>query len=348
MGKKVVLSVIVPIYNGELYLDSLIKMICQQGFESFELILVDDGSTDGTYEKCKQYMQKYEWIQVIHTENQGVSHARNTGIEAASGEWIQFLDVDDKFYRDMFCDFYQSAQTEQPELIVCSCIRKNLEIGSAENCGPKKDRVLDEKNWKYIFYDLEMEVRYWLLDYIWNKWYRNDIIKQYGLRFECSLSLGEDFVFNTQYFQYVQRAVLLKRVYYQYLVGTNGLASRFSPKPWIGRMKLYEAQKNLYTVLGIWDSQKENTQIQAGQIAFGDIRTINRKNCFYTDSEKVQFVQDMIKSEQFSFLLCYLKQKKSILFQIYYYVCLTRNASLISKLIKMEKIIQERKLTRKE
>lgn len=348
MGKKVLLSVIVPIYNGEPYLDSLIKMICQQGFDSFELILVDDGSTDGTYEKSRQYMQKYEWIQVIHTENQGVSHARNTGIEAASGEWIQFLDVDDKIYKDMFCDFYESAKKEQPELIICSCIRKNLEMGSTVNCGPKKDKVLNEKDWKYMFYDLEMEVRYWLLDYIWNKWYRNDIIKEYGLYFEESLSLGEDFVFNTQYFQYVQKAVLLKRVYYQYLVGATGLASRFLAEPWIGRMKLYEAQKNLYSALGIWDSQKENLQIQAGQIAFGDIRTINRKNCFYTDMQKKQFVENMIESEQFSFLLCYLKKKKSVLFQIYYYVCLTKNASLILKLINLEKTIQERKIVRKE
>ena len=108
MDQRIVLSVIIPVYNGERYLQRMITMLEKQTFQNFEVLFIDDGSTDNTYQLCRQYAKSNPYINVVHVENQGVSHARNIGIEAAKGEWIQFIDVDDIIHQDMFLTFYEN------------------------------------------------------------------------------------------------------------------------------------------------------------------------------------------------------------------------------------------------
>ena len=88
-------TVVIPVYNVEKYLKKCVDSVITQNFNDFEIILVDDGSTDNSGVLCDDYASKYEFISVIHQENKGLGGARNTGIEAANGEYILFLDSDD-------------------------------------------------------------------------------------------------------------------------------------------------------------------------------------------------------------------------------------------------------------
>ena len=103
------ISVIVPIYNSEKYLDNTIKSIINQTYKNLEIILVDDGSTDKSYEICKKYQKKDNRIKLFHQKNKGVSFARNIGIENSNGEFLTFLDSDDlidkKMYEKLFNAF---------------------------------------------------------------------------------------------------------------------------------------------------------------------------------------------------------------------------------------------------
>ena len=96
------ISVIVPVYNVEKYLDDCIESIVSQSYTNFELILVDDGSPDNCPKKCDGWAKKDKRIKVIHKENGGVSSARNAGIDAASGEFIMFIDSDDTIRQGCF------------------------------------------------------------------------------------------------------------------------------------------------------------------------------------------------------------------------------------------------------
>ena len=89
------ISVIVPVYNVEPYLRKSINSLVEQTYSNLEIILVDDGSTDGSEAICDEYADRYPHIKVIHQKNAGQSAARNAGIEMAAGEWIAFLDSDD-------------------------------------------------------------------------------------------------------------------------------------------------------------------------------------------------------------------------------------------------------------
>ena len=88
-------SIIVPVYNKKTYIETCLKNIARQSYTKFEVIIVDDGSTDGSSTLCDRYAKEYNWLKVIHTSNHGVSAARNTGMEISKGEWISFVDVDD-------------------------------------------------------------------------------------------------------------------------------------------------------------------------------------------------------------------------------------------------------------
>ena len=99
---KELISVIVPVYNCEKYIEICIRSVLQQTYTNLELILVDDGSTDGSGKVCDQYVDQDTRVKVIHKENGGVSSARNRGIENAVGDWYSFVDADDFIDKDMY------------------------------------------------------------------------------------------------------------------------------------------------------------------------------------------------------------------------------------------------------
>lgn len=109
------ISVIVPVYNTEQYLEQCIDSILDSAFEDFELILIDDGSDDGSTEICRRYCEKDRRIKVIVQEHAGVSAARNRGIEKCSGEWVVFVDSDDSILND----FFTWVSQENTNTVIC-------------------------------------------------------------------------------------------------------------------------------------------------------------------------------------------------------------------------------------
>jgi glycosyltransferase involved in cell wall biosynthesis len=117
------LSIIIPIYNGDRFLEETLECVLNQSFKDYELILVDDGSTDETGAICDRYARKDSRIKVIHQQNGGMSNARDKGVKAARKDtWIAFLDADDLFDRDMFNDLMEHRDSD----IVCTCFKNVL------------------------------------------------------------------------------------------------------------------------------------------------------------------------------------------------------------------------------
>ena len=148
MRNSTFLSVIIPVYNGERYLARMIKQLRRQTFEKFEVIFVDDGSTDNTFEMCRNFAIEDSNIHIIHIENSGVSYARNAGIKAASGSWIQFIDVDDIIHENMFSIFSNNVEISGADLLICGCIRRIAGTAQSEYCGPSKNRLLNKEDIK--------------------------------------------------------------------------------------------------------------------------------------------------------------------------------------------------------
>ena len=112
------ISVIIPIYNAEVYLENCLESIKNQSFTDYEVLLIDDGSTDNSGKICDVFATKDFRFQVIHKSNGGVSSARNIGIEQAKGEWICFMDSDDTVEKDYLQHLYQGANQQNDILVV--------------------------------------------------------------------------------------------------------------------------------------------------------------------------------------------------------------------------------------
>ena len=120
MNNQIKVSVIIPVYQVENYLERAIDSVLAQTLEEKEIILVDDGSYDASPQICDRYAQQYPGlIHVIHKENNGLGMARNTGVKMATGEYIAFLDSDDTVEPEMYEEMYQKAKEEDYDIVMC-------------------------------------------------------------------------------------------------------------------------------------------------------------------------------------------------------------------------------------
>ena len=207
------ISVIMPVYNSEKYLSDAIDSILEQDFEEFELILVDDGSEDGSGEICDRYANKNEKVIVIHKKNEGSSSARNVALDIAKGEYIAFCDNDDIYFPHLLSDNYKLAKKNNVELIRYS--RKKV-ISDAK--GRKRviiprfyNGLVEKKEFGKYFRDIRA------LDAVWTGLYKKSVIDTYHLRFDESLKFGaEDIYFNLDFLVHCNRIYLHNRQYYQW------------------------------------------------------------------------------------------------------------------------------------
>ena len=195
------LSVIVPVYNVEKYIHKCIDSIIGQTFTDLEIILIDDGSPDRCGEICDEYAERDARVKVIHKENQGLSAARNDGIEHATGEWIAFVDSDD------WCapDYYQRLFQEMKDGVDVFCgdgavfeYEKGARIRGSFSAPffytkPEEIKTLQTKVLFYGGDHLTMGVP-------WDKLYRTAFLKENGLRYDTELRAEEDIWFNLHVF----------------------------------------------------------------------------------------------------------------------------------------------------
>ncbi len=191
-------SIIVPVYKVESYLDDCIKSIIGQSFKEFELILIDDGSPDNCPAMCDAWAQKDSRIKVIHKENGGVSSARNVALEQVQGEWIWFIDSDDTIEPQALSELASLAQ-KQPDIIIF-----NKQINEEYL---KDSNFFDEYYFKYRF---GFEA--------WNKLYKASIIKENHLKFDTQETIGEDLLFNITYYQFAEKYLFSDLTLYNYRV----------------------------------------------------------------------------------------------------------------------------------
>jgi glycosyltransferase involved in cell wall biosynthesis len=219
------ISVIVPVYNTASWLDQCVASVLSQTFQDFELILVDDGSTDDSGRLCEAWATRDPRVVVIHTPNGGVSSARNRGIAAARGEYLAFIDSDDWVDAELL-EVLLSGMTTDVDWSVCGLKTAGGGDGSESRIGPPgvfEAQALPESL-------VENALRtYWIFQPVC-KLYRRELISRHQLAFDPTLSLGEDLAFNLAYLSRVRRFRLNDRALYSYRMLHTGLASSFNPR----------------------------------------------------------------------------------------------------------------------
>lgn len=205
-------SVIVPVYNSEKVIGRCIESILWQSLDDFELILVDDGSTDASGKICDYYKEKDQRIKVIHIKNSGVSSARNIGINYASGKYIVFVDSDDYVENT----YLLNLNKKDYDLVISSYI---LEY---ENSTRQIKKEIDET----IFLTSDKNAvknnfEKGIFNYACMKRFKKSIIKEKKIRFDESINLGEDTVFVVDYLREISEVCLVNSFDYHYIKYTT-------------------------------------------------------------------------------------------------------------------------------
>lgn len=222
-------SVVVPIYKVEEYIDKCITSILCQTFRDIEIILVNDGSPDKCGQVAEAYASKDPRIKVIHKENGGLSSARNVGIGVAIGDYILFVDADDWIDPNMIEKMYSASKVADADLVICNYRRiyKDRE----------EEDVLHLENQSFNINDMGLAEYFYSYYFpyvhgheVWNKLYKREIIIKNDLIFEKNVEVfSEDLLFNLYFLCHINVMVSLKASFYNYLQRDNSIMNSSQP-----------------------------------------------------------------------------------------------------------------------
>lgn len=202
------ISIIVPVYNVEKYLERCINSITNQTYKNIEIILVDDGSKDNSGKICDELKQKDSRIKVIHKENGGLSDARNAGLKIASGEYVGFVDSDDYIENDMFETMYNLTQKYNAEISIVSF----YELYKGKVIGVRDSKNLEELNKIDAIKELLIDTK--IQSYAWNKLFKRELFE--GIEFPTNKNF-EDIATTLLLFEKAKKVVLLEEPKYFYV-----------------------------------------------------------------------------------------------------------------------------------
>ena len=227
---EIKISVIVPIYNVDKYLEKCINSILNQSLKEIEIILINDGSIDNSHNICKSFEKNDKRIIYINKKNEGCSKTRNLGIFLSRGRYISFIDADDFIENEMYEKMLKRIENENTDICICG-ITKEDENG-------KKIYIKIPKKYKKIE-DCYLDNS--IFGFPVNKLYKTDIIKKNKIYFPEKIHMSEDLVFNFMYFYYVNDISIEFKEYYHYIYHLNSASNK--------KVKYYERFDALDTIL---------------------------------------------------------------------------------------------------
>ena len=229
-------SVIVPVYNASEFLDDCLQSILSQTYEDLEIILIEDGSPDNSGEICDRYKEKDDRILVVHQNNQGVSNARNKGIDLASGQLLTFVDSDDTIDRDMIRTLYDDLMESQADIAICSY--RTFNGDRAEDIG--------NSGKKYVFSKEEaienlIAGRYFIGG-LCTKLYKADVIQ--NIRLKEGIRINEDVLMNFYVFENAENVLFHDACLYNYRANVKGATNSITQI--LGRADEYLVAKEMF------------------------------------------------------------------------------------------------------
>ncbi|MBZ9687727.1 glycosyltransferase [Clostridium estertheticum] len=237
---KPYISVIIPIYNAEKYLNKSINSVLNQTIKNIEVILVDDGSSDKSGQIIDKYEEEDSRIVVIHQKNQGVSVARNAGMSIANGQYIGFIDPDDWAQEEMYEVLYSKAIKNNCDIVICDFQMEDINGHISEVIKhPFKSGVLMEQDIIKDEICMQMLIA-GIFTSVNNKIYLRSYLEENKIRFLPGINIREDYFFNMDLFNYSKRVFYISTPYYHYQNVPNSASKQYHKHEFEVVLKLYE------------------------------------------------------------------------------------------------------------
>lgn len=308
-------SIIIPIYNAAKSLKKCINSILTQTYQNFELLLIDDGSTDSSDTICDNYSEQDNRIKVFHQKNQGVGASRNTGLKNAKQEWIIFIDADDYVEKDYLQTIVNilNSQNQIIDAIIFPSFKEKPALRKIEPI----DNIFQTSN----IYNSKTVIEATVLFFqqsasIYSKVYKKSILKKYNVLFHDSC-VFEDGMFNLMYFKNTNKVYYQNKAFYHYMIYTNQASlSRISLRPYAG---YYNTAKELYPLIIETSSLKkiDSKTTKQALVICNRILSIGFYAIYKEHSnlkERKIFIEQY--SRVFNFYSDYYTRKKYLIFKI--------------------------------
>lgn len=239
-------TVVIPIYNVRRFIERGLKYVLAQTYKYFEIVLSDDGSTDGGYEECQKWAERDSRIRVVHQENRGAGAARNHGIESAKGDFIYFFDIDDKISPNLLEYCVRTMNEKNVDFICFGYDNVETTYNSKVTVSFPEVRTSSNNELRDLFVNqFVLKVN----GFPWNKFYRKSFLDKHNLRYE-NQRIQQDEVFNLKCYQCLDRAYLSPEVLYTYYIYEKGnTRSYFIPD----RFDIYKSvRQHFETLKSFW------------------------------------------------------------------------------------------------
>jgi len=273
-GRKI--SVIVPIYNVERYVETCVKSIIGQDYKNLEIILVDDGSPDACGDIIDRLGKTDARIKPLHKKNEGVSAARNTGLDYADGDYIIFIDGDDYIERNYVSHLVWALETTNADMACAYRVLYDDELPANDHDIPEV--ISAEKAVEFLYLN-KLGVA------VWNKIYRSGFLKEHHIRFKPEFWFAEGMTFNIECFQYCGRVGLTSAALYHQVSNMNSAVRKFNLESWHCGRRAMLYQKSILKIkneriLNAWNYhyREYNYSILKGLLDSGNAEYDEEKN----------------------------------------------------------------------
>jgi len=302
------ISVIIPVYNAERYLCGCLDSVLRSEYQDFELILVNDGSTDGSLSICEEYAARDSRVRLISQENRGASAARNRGIDACRGEWVVFVDSDDMISPN-FLGLVVQNEYQGQDLLLFDFARSEVDL--AETVPTPETLWFGQAQRLELFRSLIHRTQLMEggnLNFVspCGKAYRKSLLDRYAVRFDISLSYGEDKLFNIEYLSYVTDCAYLPIPVYFYAYRQSSQSHRFDTRRIRDFVKMLAGIRGVLEARGLYPLlEEEFVSCVQNILAFFLLRVVFSPRNSRPYHEKCQLCQELQDTDVFRMVLEY-------------------------------------------
>lgn len=325
-------SIIVPVYNSENTLERCISSLLNQTYKDYELLIINDGSTDRSAEICDSYATKDDRIKVFHKQNGGVSSARNQGLDNVSGKWVTFVDSD-----DWVDELYIETLVESS-----SCVDLVLGYATLVNYPNRQqvcrqEMVIKSDEYYKLFSECDLGVR----TAPWNKLFKFQIIHDNDIRFPLGVPIGEDAVFLYTFLLYSENVNSINSRHYYYLYDSENSLTKKNNSLELERLALHSIESAIRSLI-----HRRNivNSIALNELYGLQSRYIHRvlNAIYYSSINKEERIELISKLDVSLYCSYFLRMHKSRYFNILRYCLLKKRYSMYDLIRRVVKLIKYR------
>lgn len=321
-------SVIVPCYNVEAFLDRCMNSLLNQTLRDIEIILIDDESPDGVPFMCEEYTKKDKRVRTIHKKNGGLGYARNTGLDVAVGEYVAFVDSDDYLEQNALEKMYANAKISDADAVFSGFYTENVDGSWNKHVEFSCAELLQDK--KLVDFKLGMiatppyvkkERYYWVS--VWHAIYSREVLQNYGIRFVSERDYAaEDLPFQVQFLNLANRIICLPDCFYHYCLNKSSLTHSYSID------KFFKLKKIGYLLKGMTQKDKE-AELRINRFLISDARMHFLRMIQSDNKHKFVLMKQMMQDALWKDVSSYKPSYFPLYSRIFYFLVLKQQAYLL-------------------